>query len=187
MLIQEDDFWDFTNWVSIIVTIGTGIIIAVSILIYTKIEQDKITRIIDEKNSTRKKKRDFAIEKISLLLTIIDEILKEETPNYEEAQQYFNKIINTIGFFSESLESKETQKILELAEIGEIMCKNKGIFPLRTDRTWPFTTNSIPANLAALRHSIQENLKIFVRRNEEIKCFCGNELPCTIHANESIF
>lgn len=185
ILVQEDNFWDFTNWVAIIVTIGASVIIAVSILIYTKTEQDKITKIIDEQNLTRKKKRDFAIEKISLLLTSIDEILNEENPYYEEAQEYFNKITNTIGFFSESLESKETQNLLELAEIGELMCKNKGSFSMRSTGTWPFTTNSIPANLAALRDLIQQNLDLFVSKNGEKECFCGNKLPCAIHVNES--
>lgn len=185
MLIEKDGFLDFTNWVTIIVTIGASVTIAVSILHYTKTEQDKINKIIGEQNSSRQKKSDFAIKKISLLLTIIDEILKEDHPDYEDAQKHFNKIADIIGFFSDSLESKETQNLLELSEIGEIMCKNKGILPLRSDRIWPFTTDTLPATLSALRVIIQQNLQILVRKNKELKCFCGNPLPCSIHVNES--
>lgn len=186
ILILKEGFWDFTNWVAIIVTIGSSVIIAISILVYTKMEQDKITKIVDEQNFTRIKKREFAKKKISLALTIIDEILKEDEPDYEEALQYFNKIMNTIGYFSESLESTETQSILELAEIGEIMCKNNGSFMLRSDRTWPFVTNSIPATLSSLKQLIQDNMELFINKNEEVKCFCGNKLPCQIHVNKSV-
>ena len=66
MLIEKDGFLDFTNWVTIIVTIGASVTIAVSILHYTKTEQDKINKIIGEQNSSRQKKSDFAIKKISL-------------------------------------------------------------------------------------------------------------------------
>lgn len=184
MLIDKEGFLDFTNWVAIIVTIGASVTIAVSILIYTKMEQDKINKIIGEQNSSRQKKRDFVIKKISLLLAVIDNILKENSPDYEDAREYFNKITDIIGFFSDSLESRETQNILELSEIGEIMCKNKGMLPLRSDSPSTFTTNTIPATLPALRILIQQNLQKIVRKNES-KCYCGNPLPCLIHVNES--
>lgn len=185
MIVEKEGFSDFTNWVSIIVTIGASVTIAVSILNYTKTEQDKINKIIGEQNSIRQKKRNFAIKKISLLLSIIDDILKEDSPDYEDARENFNKITNIIGFFSDSLDSIETQNILELSEIGELMCKNNGILSLRSDSSLPFTTDSIPANLSALRSLIQQNLQKIVEKNE-LKCFCGNFIPCSIHVNESI-
>ena len=56
MIVEKEGFSDFTNWVSIIVAIGATVTIAVSILHYTKTEQDKINKIIGEQNSSRQKK-----------------------------------------------------------------------------------------------------------------------------------
>ena len=142
----HDSEHDLRNWVSLVIEAGIGIFIAIMVLYYEKSQHRTAKK-------QQKKKRDYGLEKIKLLLILAKEKFQDE--DYDDAKETFNEIISTLNLFSETLDIQESKQILELSEIGKIFCKYDGEHPVQTNRTMPFTT-SVPANKAALFFKFDE-------------------------------
>lgn len=71
---------------------------------------------------------------------------------YEESIITFDQIIITLNIISDVLDTDDLQQILELSEIGKMVCKQKGTFSIRADGILPFTI-SVPANSSAFFHT----------------------------------
>ncbi|MEK6947291.1 MAG: hypothetical protein AABX32_06815 [Nanoarchaeota archaeon] len=147
--IFEIPYWsqdDFENWAAVVIEIGVAIFITGMIFLYDREHNKKIEEI-------QKKKREYGLQKIKLLLTLTKEEFQDK--DYDDAKETFNEIISTLNIFSETLDIQESRQILELSEIGKIFCKYNGEHPVQSNRTMPFTT-SIPANKSALFFKFDE-------------------------------
>lgn len=140
---------DLANWATVVIEIGIGSFISGMVFLYDR-EQNK------KNEEKQKKKREYALQKIKLLLALVNE--EFQAGDYEFAKETFDKIVSTLNILSDAFDAQELQQILELSEIGNIFCKYKGEYPIHPSRTMPFTT-SVPANKAALLAKFNEVIR----------------------------
>ncbi len=132
---------DFPNWAAVVIEIAVAVFISGMIFLYDREHNKKI-------EERQQKKREYGLQKIRLLVTVAKEQFQDN--DYDDAKETFNGIIVTLDVLSEAFDAVESRQILELCELGKIFCKYNGEHIIRSGRTSPFTSPSIPANKAAL-------------------------------------
>lgn len=148
--MNNDRIFDISNWATIVISLIIGGIITVSILIHSITLKNKSKKLLDEKKT-------YGLHKTQLLLTLAKKEFEDK--NYDSANETFDKIIQTLQIFSESINFKESSEILELAEIGKLFCRCEGDLTISTERTLPFIT-SVPTNKSALFSKFEQVLSL---------------------------
>ncbi|MEX0862183.1 hypothetical protein [Nitrosopumilus sp.] len=181
--IENGQWLDIQNWVSMVVTLIIPLGVAIVFWKYSHFHQKESSDILKESTIRRNKKRDIIFPRIALHLDLTKQYLDEK--NFELANQRFVQAISMIFAFEESLDSDELNNLVEVLEVGKVFSENKGYFPMLSQGVFPSVFTSIPANIATFSPQLESQILYFSNPPKKLEmCYCGNELPCDIHANQ---
>lgn len=141
----KDDNDDISNWVTLIVEIGLGVIFGLSVFIYSNKEQKKTKKILEDQLDKSKKRNEYVMKQIRYKLSFASDIsptaqnledailieneddreyaIHEELHNLPYAIDELNNVQNLTNLYADDIEPEDIKLILNVAKTAQNMSR----------------------------------------------------------------